>query len=196
MSRRPIITFTILLGILLPLAHGLAFAQPGHDPAAALAAQRAALRRLPAMDGTWRGKARILESDGKWREHTQTERVGPMLDSTLKVIEGAGYDADGRKVFHAFAVVAWDTRKQAYAMRSHAMGNLGDFSFTPNDSGFVWEIPAGPMTIRYTATVRDGKWREIGERVAPGRDPVRFLEMDLARVGDSDWPAGGAVPPK
>ena len=196
MTRRPIIVFSMLLGILLPLAHGIASAQPGYDPTAALSAQRAALRRLPAMEGTWRGKARILEPDGKWREHTQTERVGLMLDSTLMVIEGRGYDAAGKKVFNAFAVVAFDTRKQAYAMRSYAMGNLGDFSFAPNDSGFVWEIPAGTMTIRYTATVRDGKWREVGERITPGQEPIRFIEMDLARVGESDWPAAGAVLPK
>jgi hypothetical protein len=196
MSRRPIITFSLLLAILLPLVHGLAFAQGRPDPTAALAAQRAALRRLPAMDGTWRGKARMLEPDGKWREHTQTERVGPMLDSTLKVIEGRGYDADGKKVFNAFAVVSWDVGKQAFAMRSWAMGQAGDFSFAPTDSGFVWEIPAGPATIRYTATVRDGKWREVGERIVPGQSPVRFIEMDLTRVGSSDWPAGAAVMPK
>jgi hypothetical protein len=76
------------------------------------------------------------------------------------------------------------------------MGNVGDFVLTPNADGYVWEIPAGPMTIRYTAAIKDGTWREVGDRIVPGQDPVRFFEMNLKRVGDSDWPAAGAIPPK
>jgi hypothetical protein len=73
------------------------------------------------------------------------------------------------------------------------MGMVGDFALTPSDSGYVWEIPAGPMTIRYTALIRGGKWREIGERVVAGQPPAQFFEMNLVRVGDTDWPAAGAV---
>jgi hypothetical protein len=62
--------------------------------------------------------------------------------------------------------------------------------------GFTWSIPAGPMTIRYTAVVKDGTWTEVGDRIAPGKDPVRFFEMRLARVGDGDWPGVGAIAPK
>jgi hypothetical protein len=72
----------------------------------------------------------------------------------------------------------------------------GDYVFTTTDSGFVWDIPAGPLTIRHTATVRDGRWREVGDRLIAGQQPARFIEMDLRRVGDTDWPAGGAVPPR
>ena len=32
--------------------------------------------------------------------------------------------------------------------------------------------------------------------IAAGQPPVRFFETKLARIGDSDWPAAGAVPPK
>ena len=35
----------------------------------------------------------------------------------------------------------------------------------------MWEIPAGPMKIRYTATVKDGKWLEVGDRIQPGKRP-------------------------
>jgi hypothetical protein len=37
---------------------------------------------------------------------------------------------------------------------------------------------------------------EIGERIVPGGEPVRFFEMTLKRIGDTDWPAAGAVGPK
>ena len=30
----------------------------------------------------------------------------------------------------------------------------------------------------------------------PGKEPVRFMELNLERIGDTDWPAGGAVPMK
>jgi hypothetical protein len=52
------------------------------------------------------------------------------------------------------------------------------------------------MTIRYTAVIKDGAWREVGDRIIPGKDPIRFFEMNLKRIGDSDWPGGGAISQK
>jgi len=54
-------------------------------------------------------------------------------------------------------------------------------------------MPAGPMTIRYTATIEGDSWHEVGHRLVPGREPQIFNEMTLRRLGDSDWPAAGAV---
>ena len=164
------------------------------DPQALVAAQKAALAPLAFMDGAWRGEARHTGFDGKQHVMVQTERVGPMLDGAIKVIEGRGYDADGSTAFNAFAVLSWDVGRQAYTLRSNAMGQASDFAFRATADGFVWEIPAGPMTIRYTANFRDGVWKEVGERIAEGAPPVRFFEMTLTRLGDSDWPAAGAVP--
>jgi hypothetical protein len=76
------------------------------------------------------------------------------------------------------------------------MGNVGDFALKPTSDGYVWEIPAGTMTIRYTAIIKNGSWREVGDRISPGSEPVRFFEMNLTRVGDTSWPAAGAVSPK
>ena len=36
---------------------------------------------------------------------------------------------------------------------------------------------------------------EVGDRIAPGKDPVRFFEMNLKRVGDTGWPSAGVVGP-
>lgn len=80
-------------------------------------------------------------------------------------------------------------------MHSHAMGRVGDYSLTPAADGFAWVIPAGPMTIRYTASIAGGRWTEVGDRVVPGQEPVRFFEMSLERVGDTGWPAEGAIAP-
>jgi hypothetical protein len=50
--------------------------------------------------------------------------------------------------------------------------------------------------MRYTATAKDGKWHEVGERIARGQPPVQIFEMNLKRVGDTDWPEGTALSPK
>lgn len=192
MSNRWIPSLATLL-LLLAACPPRAFAQGPPDAEALMSAQREAMRSLAFMDGVWRGPARTLLPSGEWHEVTQTERIGPFLDGAVKILEGRGYDTAGKVTFNALGIVSFDPTRKAYALHSYAMGRAGDFSFTPTDSGFVWEIPAGPMTIRYTATLRGGKWREVGERVFPGKEPVPFFEMNLTRVRDTDWPAAGAV---
>ena len=182
-----------LVALLLPALPALTRAQGRPDSAALLAAEREAMKPLAFMDGVWRGPAWTLLPTGERHAVTQTERIGPFLDSTIKVIEGRGYDASGKVTFNAFGVVYYDPAKKAYTLHSHAMGMAGDFPLTPSDSGYVWEIPAGPTTTRFTATIRGDKWHEVGERVDPGKAPMQFFEMNLARVGPTDWPAAGAV---
>ncbi|QDZ08890.1 DUF1579 domain-containing protein [Sphingomonas panacisoli] len=161
---------------------------------AALSAQKVALDKFAWMDGTWRGPA-VKKGPGGEHRVTQTERIGPMLGGTLRVIEGKGFNPDGSVGFNAFAVISWDAQKQAYDFRSYAQGRAGDFMIRPTADGYVWEIPAGPMIIRYTATLKDETWTEIGERIAPGQPAVPFFEMHLKRVGDTAWPNGGAMTP-
>jgi hypothetical protein len=161
-----------------------------------LPAQKEAMKALAMMDGAWRGPAWTILPSGEKHELTQTERVGPFLDGAVKVIEGKGYDADGKVAFNAFATVSYDAARKTYTMHSYAMGRSGDFILTPSPDGFAWEIPMGTMVIRYTATIKNGEWHEVGDRIASGQEPVRFFEMTLKRIGDTDWPAGGAIPPK
>lgn len=166
--------------------------QPG-DPTARIAAQKAALAKLSSMDGVWRGQGWTILPSGEKHTVTQTERVGPFLDGAVKVVEGRGYDAGGRVAFNAFGIISFDPDTEAYSMRSYTQGRSGDFPVTVTADGFTWEIAAGPATIRYTATVNDGKWHEVGDRIVAGGKPVRFFEMTLDRVGDTDWPAAGAI---
>jgi len=187
----------LLTGLILAfsVAAAPALAQMPPNPAPRLAAQKQALDKLAMMDGVWRGPAWTLTATGK-HEITQTERIGPLLDGTIKVLEGRGYEADGTTGFNAFGVISYEPATGAYNLHSYAQSQKGDFKLTPTDDGYVWEIPAGPMTIRYTATIKDGTLREIGERIIPGRPPVQFFEMNLKRVADSAWPAAGAISPK
>ena len=161
---------------------------------AAIAAQQAAMKKLDWMKGRWRGPAVTQSPQGEHRV-TQTERIGPFLDGTVMVMEGKGFRADRTPGFHAFGILSFDPRSGDYTLRSYAQGYVGSFKLIPSGSGYVWEIPAGPMKIRYTATFHDGTWTEVGDRIAEGRPPQRFFEMNLKRVGDTDWPEAGAQKP-
>jgi hypothetical protein len=160
-----------------------------------VAVEQAAMAKLSFMDGAWRGPATTQTQSGP-HSVTQTERIGPFLNGTVKMIEGRGYNPDGSVGFNALGIISFDPATQKYAFRSYAEGRAGTFSFEPTASGYVWEIPAGPMTIRYTAAIKDGGWHEEGARVLPGKDPVKFFEMNLKRVGNTDWPTGMPVPQK
>jgi len=182
---------------MLMFGAALVASEPGRpDPGKAMAAQREAMKALAFLDGVWRGPAWTLLPSGEKHTMVQTERIGPFLDGSVKVVEGRGYEADGKAGFNALGVISFDADKRTYTLRSYAQGNLGDFQLKLNADGMVWEIPAGPMTIRHTVVIRDGVWKEVGDRIVPGKEPVRYMEMTLTRVGDTDWPAAGAVPQK
>ena len=186
----------LALLFVLTVAPTMALAQGAPDSGLLIAQQKAAIKSLAWMDGVWRGPAWTILPSGEKHEITQTERVGPMLDGSIKVIEGRGYDAGGKVTFNAFGIVTFNTGTKKYTLHSHAMGFVGDFELAPNDSGYVWQLPAGPGVIRYVAVVHGTQWRESGYRVFPGQEPVHFFEMNLKRVRDSDWPASGAISAK
>jgi hypothetical protein len=173
-----------------------ASAQGPPDQAALIAAQREAMSPLAYMNGVWKGTAWVLLPSGGKHTITQTERIGPMLDGSIKVVEGRGYEPDGSVGFNAFGIISYNPATRAYSLHSHAQGQVGDFALKLTSDGYVWEIPAGPVTIRYTAVIKNGAWQEVGDRIVPGQNPVRFFEMNLTRVGDTNWPAAGAIPPK
>jgi len=191
MFARPLLPLALLAVITTT-----AVAQNRPDAQALMASQKDALAKLAFMDGVWRGPAWTILPDGRKSNVTQTERIGPFLGGCVKVIEGRGYRDDGTIGFNAFGIVSYDPAKQAYAFHSYAQGQSGDFAFTPKDHGYMWEIPAGRMTLRYTATIGDSTWREVGERIIEGREPSQFFEMNLRRIGDTKWPAEGAIPMK
>jgi hypothetical protein len=172
------------------------FGQRPPDPEMILKAQREAMVPLSFMDGEWRGTGWAFGPTDERYQFTQTERVGPFLGGSVKVIEGKAYDDQGKVLFNAFGTVYFDPAKKTYTMHSYAQGNVGDFSFKPTADGFEWEILAGPMTIHNKAVIKDGTWHEVGDRIMSGKDPVRIFEMNIKRIADSLWPAGGAVKPK
>ena len=156
-----------------------------------IAEQRRAMMPLAIFDGTWRGPATATLDDGRRVELTQTERVGGFLAGSLKLIEGKGYAHDGSVVFNAFGVISFSPRTGQYNFRSHEQGHAGDFAIQVTANGFMWTVDEGAAKVRYTATVKDGVWSEIGERIVDGQPAERIYEMALRRIGNTDWPEAG-----
>ena len=183
-------------GALLALAAAGASGQ-AFDPAPLIAAQREGMKPLAAMNGLWRGEATTTLPNGERRTVTQTERIGHALGGTLKLIEGRGFDKSGNVAFTALGIVSFSPATQSYSLRSYAHGRQGDFQFRPTADGYIWEVPAGPgAIIRYTGTIAGGRLREVGDRIVGTEAPIRVFEMTLERIGDTDWPEGGAVNPR
>jgi hypothetical protein len=187
----------LLLTILLASP---AAAQPGSppdlaagpwDPPARIEAERKAMEPLAFLDGAWRGEAETEARPGKV---AHTERAGPLLGGTIKLIEGHTYDGAGNTRFNALGIISYDPVKHSYSMHSYAMGYAADFPLEVRPDGYSWTLPQGPGgPVRYTATVKGGEWVEIGERVADGAAPVKVFEMRLKRIGPGGWPNEGAV---
>jgi len=176
-------------------AYSFVAVQPHQDPAELIAAQKRALTKLEFLDGQWRGEAWTMLPSGDKHTFTQTERVGPFLDASVRIIEGHGYEKNGQSIFNALGIISYDSNNDQYTMHSYAQGHTGDFELKAIENGFIWEIPAGPMTMRYTAIIENDTWHEIGERMIPNNDPVQFFEMTLTRIADTDWPAANPVSP-
>lgn len=158
-----------------------------------MSAQREAFTKLSWLDGTWRGLAWTALPNGEKLTLTQTERIGPLLSGSVKVIEGRGYDKSGKTVFNALGVVSYNVASGTYNMHSNADGRSGNYVLTVTPEGYYWDVPSGPVTVRYTAVFKDGVWKEVGEMTLPGRPSQRIFEMTLTRIGDTSWPAAGAV---
>jgi hypothetical protein len=186
---------SLLLGVgLLAVVAAAAAQQP--DTAALLASQTEALKTFAMLDGVWRGPATVSQGDGSRLTLVQTERIGPFLGGSIKVIEGRSYDDAGAARFNAFGIVSYDPATRSYSMHSHALGHVGDFAFVPTGDGYRWEIPLPSGRVRYVASVSADELHEVGDLVIEGRGPVRIFEMRLKRIGATDWPAAGAVSPK
>jgi hypothetical protein len=187
----------LILVAALAVAAPAAAAPAPMTPPQMVAAQQAAMARINALDGVWRGAGWMIDAPGETpRRMTITERVGPFLDGAVKVIETRGYLAAGGLGFHAFNTVSFDAQKGQYAMTARAAGRGGDFAFEPTADGYTWRIGPEGRGLRYVGVLKDGTWTEYSESLSPDRAPIRMSEMTLRRVGDSSWPEAGAIPPR
>lgn len=187
--------FAALALAVAPAALPTAAAAQAAQLPAGTEAQRNAMKALSWMDGEWRGTAEAMVAPGQTRTVAHTERIGPMLGGSIKIIEGRSYNDDGSIAFNAFAVISWDEANSRYVMRSYANGHAQDFPLEGGADGFRWTIPSRGGEVRYVTTFKDGEWNEVGHFMMEGREPMQVVKMTLRRTGDTGWPAAEPVSP-
>ena len=179
----------------LVLLAGPVSAQNAAPASAAAEEAKAAMAKLAFLDGWWEGEGWTTEAGGQRLTFRQTERVGPLLDGGVKLVEGRGQGVDGKGAFNAFGVLSPAREPDTYEFRAYTQGRAATFKARLLEPGkLVWEIPAGPNRIAYTMTVADGVWTEVGDFIAPGAEPRRFFEMTVRRKGDASWLAPETPP--
>ena len=101
-----------VLFVLRPVRCQCVSATPGSGHADRRAAR--SHEAFAAMDGVWRGPAWTILPSGEKHNITQTERIGPFLDGSIKVIEGRGYNEDGKVGFNAFGIISYNPATKVY----------------------------------------------------------------------------------
>ena len=90
MKFTPMTFSSIVLASVFVAVSPAAWAQAPESPAILVAKQREAMAQFSYLEGVWRGTAWTMDATGKRLEMTQTERIGPFLQGTVRMIEGRG----------------------------------------------------------------------------------------------------------
>jgi hypothetical protein len=151
---------------------------------------RAAMTKLAALAGHWEGEATVTLGPGQVYKVKQKEHVQYKLDGNVLLIEGTGRematDGEGKVVFQAMAVCTFDpmTKKyQFHAFRDNGMSKVASAEVT--ETGFIWGFEDGRGgKVRYTITVADDTWVEVGEYLVEGMPPRKIFEMAVKRIAD------------
>lgn len=161
--------------------------QPEVEAAAPLSAHPVA-----KIVGLWRGTASSMGRDGQWHEAVAVERARWNLAGTAILVEGFGYvvdpETDERHVGHdAFGLIEWSGADDAPVFHAHRVG--GEFEAhalerVGDGEALRWSMSPGPgTTLRFTITLTEDRWLEIGEMSRDeGETWRKFLETDLARA--------------
>ncbi|GAM99893.1 hypothetical protein U91I_03548 [alpha proteobacterium U9-1i] len=149
-----------------------------------LAAQRAAMARLSGMIGDWTGEVAVTFPAA--RTVHQVEHIESEMDGLLLVIRGNGFAEathTGAPIFQAFGVISYNEQRQVYEFRVYNDGRAATAEARFLDDGRLqWTMNFAPVIVRYTITLGEGRWNEIGEMSRDnGATWARTLEMNLTR---------------
>ncbi|MEQ1828904.1 MAG: hypothetical protein ABL921_23280 [Pirellula sp.] len=152
---------------------------------------REAMKKLSKLVGRWEGEATIQLGPGQAHKVKQIEHVQSKMDGSLLLIEGTGREksTDGQEkvVFQALAVCNFDPIEKAYkfhAFRDNGLSTVAKTELT--DNGIIWGFEDGRGgKIRYTITLSNDTWTEIGEYLIEGQPARKFFDMTVKRVADS-----------
>lgn len=161
----------------------LALAVPAFGSAADSDPAIDAMKALPRLEGRWEGEGWMKMGPGEPARFVGEERVESRLDGRLLVVEGLHKTPDRSKiVHHAFGVFSWDAQAKNYRFDTW-VANRGDGAYTARMDGdaLIWEMSAEGPPRRFTITVENDQWKEVGH-VRINDQWLQFFEMTLKRV--------------
>jgi hypothetical protein len=137
--------------------------------------------------GNWKGTG---STTGRAETKTTVdEKIETKLDNTIVVVEGLGKSLDPatntEKVVHnAYGILSFDPVANTYKFKTFLWdGRSTDAWFNLlSNSNYQWGFDTPANKIRYTITLKDNKWNEIGEISSDGNNWRKFFEMNLTKV--------------
>jgi hypothetical protein len=158
-------------------------AQPVHAPN--VEEQRAAMKRLSFLVGSWSGHARMQRGQGEPLELTQAENAQYKLDGLVLLIEGTGRTvSDSKAVLQALATISYDDEAKVYRMRAYNDGHYmeTEVRLAESGKGLAWGFTLGQIKTSSTLAINDkGEWTEAGEIAIGSQPPRKFLELTVRR---------------
>ena len=132
------------------------------------------MEKISKMIGRWEGDATVTLGPGQVHKVRQFEHVQSKLNGNVLLVEGTGRekgtDGPGKIVFQALAICAFDPVSKSYkfhAFRDNGMSTVATAEVT--DTGLIWGFEDGRGgKIRYTITLSDDTWSEVGEYLIEG----------------------------
>ena len=149
------------------------------------------MRALAALVGEWEGSGWVDAGPNGRIPFTVHESARWAAGGTVLVLDGLGLqkleDGSEQAVHQAFAVVSWDAGEGTYRMRAYRAGG-GEVTDRPTvgDGHLSWGFHDPRVgQIRFTLSIDEDAWHEVGERSGDGASWQPFLEMSLRRTGSS-----------
>lgn len=148
------------------------------------------MAKLKPMVGEWRGEGWIQRGPEGRSVYLIHERVEEKTGGRILLIQGLGREkaedgSEGRVIHDALAVVSWDAGSGSYRFDAHtAQAGHVETSLTIGDDGTMrWGLTTPGGEVRYTITLDEKTWHEVGEFQPKGREESsQFMEMKLERV--------------
>jgi hypothetical protein len=172
-----------LLAILTLLITTAVYAQPYQPKKETIDA----LQKVSFLTGSWKGIGWIQMGPQK---HTfnQTESIISKVNGTIVQIEGLGRDEKTPDIIihQALAILSYDNQNGKYLMKAFRGdgGQIDADAQLLDDHTFQWGF-SHPTTgeIKYTITVLNNKWTEIGEMSRDGgKTYLKYMEIVLEKL--------------
>ncbi|MBV6457680.1 MAG: hypothetical protein HONBIEJF_00797 [Fimbriimonadaceae bacterium] len=172
---------TIAVTLLASAAFVTPLQEQGPSPA-----EKAAIEKVGFLVGKWQGKGWVMEPSGAKADYTGTETVQMKLSGKALLVEGEFKDGEGKVRHQTLAIITYDTKTSKYQFRTYLFNQpeaVHDLILT--EDGFTWELkPNNTTKVRFNMTGKaKQEWIETGEVLIEGRPPMKFMEMNLKKVG-------------